>query len=333
MEKGRAELAIGGLSPILPNAQKFTYSFVYHTTPSVFIVKSDLRFGPIQRLLKPLQPSVWLMIIVQSVVGIVIIEILERVRRPEWRNFVFGSRNKHPIRHMFVSSLGYALPANVLPRRNFARFLLIAWLLLTLELRNAYQGKMFDSLRLAKRRPVPPTIEALIRHDYILLAPGITNLYPANKTSIVANTIEILHQLNENERPLTSIALLDHLMNYNSKYWHNSSLTYVNENVYSYQCAMFFRKHSILPASFNAKLKLLSDAGITAHIANRHVRWQKHPTKDLSASPEVQEITSHHLIGMYRMYGVLSWISVVIFVFELLSKRSKRLKLIMDWLN
>ncbi|XP_073811713.1 uncharacterized protein [Musca autumnalis] len=251
LNESHSEIAIGGLSPILPNTKEFTYSAVYHTTPGVFVVKRGLSFGPIRQL------------------------IIQRSGNLSLWNFIFGTHNRHPMRNIFITFMGYPMPSQAIPKRNFARFLLMSWLLLTFELRNAYQGKMYDSLRLAKRLPVPKTINELIKRDYILLSPEMNDFYPWNKTRIMSNAFQRLSKINTSQRKLTAMALLDYLMDYNAKNLHNTSLTYVEEEIYSFQCVMMFRKISVLPESINLKLKLLTSAGITEHIARRYVRWQK----------------------------------------------------------
>lgn len=43
--------------------------------------------------------------------------------------------------------LGGSVSLSNIPARNFARTMLMIWLISTLVLRNAYQGKLFDNLR------------------------------------------------------------------------------------------------------------------------------------------------------------------------------------------
>ncbi|XP_061398868.1 uncharacterized protein LOC133334569 [Musca vetustissima] len=299
-----SEIAIGGLSPILKETINFTYSSVYHTTPGVFVVKRGLSFGPIRQLLKPLDNNIWILIIIQWLVAIVLIQLVQRCGTVALWNFIFGPHNRQPLRNMFMAILGYPIPSAAVPKRNFARFLLMAWLLLTFELRNAYQGKMYDSLRLAKHLPVPRTIDDLIRHNYIFLSPEYNDFYPRNKTRVMSNAFKRLHEINSSREKLTAMALLDYLVDFIAKNIHNTSLTYVEEDIYSFQCVMMFRKYSVLPQSINPKLKLLTDAGITDHIAKRYVRWQKQSGNQRGGGVPptgIQEITNHKLRGVYNV--------------------------------
>lgn len=300
----------------------------------MFVVKRGLSFGPLKQLLKPLDTNIWILIILQWLVAVVLIQLVQRFGNLALWNFIFGPHNRHPMRNMFMSNLGYPIPTAAVPGRNFARFLLMAWLLLTFELRNAYQGKMYDSLRLAKRLPVPRTIDGLIRHDYTLLSPEFNDFYPHNKTRIMSNAFMRLHRINSSHHKLTAMALLDSLADFNARNLHNTSLTYVEEDIYSFQCVMMFRRYSVLPESINPKLKLLTDAGITYHIAKRYVRWQKQRGNQRGAVPTgIQEITIHKLRGVYKGYGVLCACAVLVFFLEMLTFKFGILKKIMDYLN
>jgi hypothetical protein len=58
---------------------------------------------------------------------------------------------------------------SVLPGRNFARFILMLYLLFCLVLRTAYQGKQFEFMGKEMRRPDPKTVENLIEKQFSLM--------------------------------------------------------------------------------------------------------------------------------------------------------------------
>ncbi|XP_037809283.1 uncharacterized protein LOC119602031 [Lucilia sericata] len=189
----------------------------------------------------------------------------------ELRDFIFGIKNKSPTFYLFITFLGYGMPNQIMPKRNFARFILMSWLLLALEIRTGYLGKMFDSLRLGKRMPVPETIAELTARDYTLLNPIYTSFYPMNKTIIWQDRFSTLQQIQTSEKRLTGAVILDYWAYYKFQNHSITTLIPVAETIHSYQCVMYFNKHSLLQNSFDKKLKLFTDSGITAHIAKRHV--------------------------------------------------------------
>lgn len=331
MKLNLAQIAIGGLSAAIPNSSEFTSTFAYHTTPYVFVVRSGVFFGPIKQLMNPLNNITWIFLAVHLIASMIFIQIVERYKSQTARNFVFGSKNKYPMRNMITIYLGNPVPVQILPKRNFARFILMTWLFLTFEIRNGYQGKMFDSLRLSKRIPVPDKLSELIDMDYTMLSSKHRDFYPQNKTNIMHKQKLRFQLIQGSESRFTTTSILDYLAYYNLKNYDTSSLTYVDEKIYSYQCVMYLNKHSILRESFDRKLKLFMSSGIVSHISKQHVRPYFY---NKNTRPHyVIKIMHRNLLGLYYMYGILCEICIFTFILELLTRKSKRLLKIMDWLN
>lgn len=327
-------MAIGGLGALIPNSQKFSISFTHHFSPYVFVVRGGRPFGPMTQLMNPLQLNAWQALLAQLLIIIALIYWLEKRGKRSCRNFILGAHNKYSIHHLFVTLLGCPVPSYAVPRRNFARFLFVAWLLWSLELRNFYQGKMFDTLRLAKRLPTPKTIHELIDKDYILLSSHYKNFYPENKTIIIPQNSKPLTILNGMENGgFTTTAILDFMANHNMINFKSSTLTYVDEIIYLYHSAVFFPKHSILLPSFNRKFKLLSDAGITSYVARKHVHPYFHNTKDHINTGDVRQITHKNLIGLYYIFIAMNGMALLLFLVEIGTKRSKVLKCFIERLN
>ncbi|KAI8119060.1 hypothetical protein CVS40_9366 [Lucilia cuprina] len=329
LDKGRSQIAIGGFSSTIWNGAKYSQSFNYHTTPFVFVIRSGLCFGAIKQLLNPLCLSIWTFLMILFSASFIFTKLIQI--KPKVRDFVFGPNNKNPIYSMFVIFFGNSLPTRLIPTRNFARFLMAAWLLLTFEIRNGYQGKMFDSLRFSKRIPMPQTISQLLEQDYTLLTHTYNDYYHANKTQIITNSTRRLEMVQLSTTRLTATATLDTLAHYNYNNWNTSLLTYIEETIHSFPCVMYFKKHSMLRSSIDRKLKVFSDAGIISHIARKHVR-----TKFLNMNTRSEFVTklkNQNLKGLYFISGIMFLISTVVFILELLTRKPQRLEKFMDVLN
>ena len=321
-------MAIGGLSPTLSGLNNFTRSMVYHATSYNFVVRSDLLVGSIKQLINPFKELTWLLLLANFIVVVAVIQIIAHFKDIKIRDFILGPKNKHPIYNMITTFLGYSLPTQILPKRNFARFILMSWLLLALELRSGYQGKMFHSLRLAKRSPVPRTIAELLSKDYTFVNPTYTDFYSVNKTVLMD---EPLRHVQLTEKRLTSALLMDYLIQFNYDHRENPPLSPVDEAIFAYQLVMYFPKYSILQESFDRKLKMYSSAGIISYLAKKYNSMR---TQNLNAEAEdVGVITFENLRGLYHIYLALCGISIVVFALEMLTKKSKKIKMIMDWLN
>lgn len=55
-----------------------------------------------------------------------------------------------------------------LPGRNFSRFLLVSFMLFSLVMRTAYQGKQFQFMQNEMRRPDVKTIDEMIESNFTL---------------------------------------------------------------------------------------------------------------------------------------------------------------------
>ncbi|XP_065368916.1 uncharacterized protein LOC135961347 [Calliphora vicina] len=271
LEFRHAQIAIGGLSSTMKYDYLFSRSFAYHTTPYKFVVRGNIFFGPIKQLINPLDKPTWIILLIFFAVSILLIQVINRLKITQIRDFIFGVNNQSPTFYLIITFLGYSMPTQILPKRNFARFLLMSWMILALELRSGYLGKMFDSLRLAKRVPVPKTIAELIALDYTLLDSTYNSFYPRNKTIIWQDRSSLMQHVQSSEARLTGAVILDYWAHYHFKNRSIHSLIPVAETIHSYQCVMYFNKHSFLQDSFNRKLKLFIDSGITSHIAQKHV--------------------------------------------------------------
>lgn len=91
---------------------------------------------------------------------------------------------------MVVVCLGGTISLNHLPMRSFARTMLLIWLLSTLILRNAYQGKLFDYLRGDQRMAPLFNLDDLYESDLEL------HVFDSYYQNIVDNFPELKHRYN-----------------------------------------------------------------------------------------------------------------------------------------
>lgn len=142
----------------------FDSSITYYSFPIVFVIppgesrisnrkSSNFIFNSniegefvssYRKLLQPLGNSVWLLLAITISMGLLVICLLKSIFR-KWRDFVFGSKVKHPVLNMLIVMLGGTL--HRLPGRNFSRFLLTAFSLFSLVIRSVYLGSLFIYLQ------------------------------------------------------------------------------------------------------------------------------------------------------------------------------------------
>nr|XP_014102302.1 uncharacterized protein LOC106626926 [Bactrocera oleae] len=277
---GKADLAIGCLSSTDGLRHVFSYSLSYYQSLYVFIVRSGLHFGPIKQLAQAFCANVWQAIGACCIIGMIFIRFIISCTSSAVCEKLIGQRKHSDSTNLIVVMMGN--PIKILPRRNCARLLLMSWLLATLVLRNAYQAKLFDSLRISKRIPIPRTISGLEAQNYILVTDKYVEFYPSNMTRIISNITQRYRMVQQSERErFITTSMLDTLSWHNRQNWKTSCLTYIEEPIYNVQISMYFKKHSILRSIFDYRIKQLSWGGITSYIGEKHVKKQFQPVLSL----------------------------------------------------
>lgn len=104
----------------------------YYVTPMVFIIPPGLPENPIEKLMKPFSNKIWTCLSLSFLLTALIVAIGKFITRKR-RVFLFGHQNQHPFINTVNLFFGGAMPT--LPRRNFARFSLMLWIILSLVVR------------------------------------------------------------------------------------------------------------------------------------------------------------------------------------------------------
>lgn len=330
MAAGKADLAIGCLSSTDGLRHVFSYSLSYYQSLYVFIVRSGLHFGPIKQLAQAFCANVWQAIGACCIIGMIFIRFIISCTSSAVCEKLVGQRKHSDSTNLIVVMMGN--PIKILPRRNCARLLLMSWLLATLVLRNAYQAKLFDSLRISKRIPIPRTISGLEAQNYILVTDKYVEFYPSNMTRIISNITQRYRMVQQSDRErFITTSMLDTLAWHNRQNWKTSCLTYIEEPIYNAQISMYFKKHSILRSIFDYRIKQLSWGGITSYIGEKHVKKQFQVMNANSQHRPV--ISSNMLRGLYMLYAMLMAIACTQFALELLARRSSSVKRTMNWIH
>lgn len=132
-------------------AELYSMSFAHFYGSLLYAIPSGIPYTSLEKLFFPFNTSVWMYIGVLFVVAIAIMLIFKMLPENS-RDFVFGKSNDTPFFNMMNIFLGGSVTLNKMPVRNFARTIFLIWLLFSLVVRNAYQGKLFDNLRSNQRK-------------------------------------------------------------------------------------------------------------------------------------------------------------------------------------
>ncbi|CRK91817.1 CLUMA_CG005442, isoform A [Clunio marinus] len=129
------------------------------------IVPPRESYTSFEKLLLAFDKPVWSLIIITFALAFIVIIILRFCPR-FIREFVIGRNVKEPALNVLIAFFGVG--QTILPRRNFARILLIMFILYSLIIRTAYQGKSFEFLQKDMKRKGVQTVKDLFDKNYTI---------------------------------------------------------------------------------------------------------------------------------------------------------------------
>jgi len=128
-----------------------------------FMIAKGQVESPFLKLTKPFDTEVWIYLGCSMFIGLLTIQIVLRCRR-QARNFVFGRNVTTPTLNMWQIFNGLGMIT--LPSRNFARFILILYIIFCLIVRVGYQAKLYQFLQQDFRIDDIHTIDDLLQRNF-----------------------------------------------------------------------------------------------------------------------------------------------------------------------
>lgn len=146
--------------------QKLTESFYtwpVEYLPTRLAVPPSEKYSEYEKLLMPFDFFTWALIASTFVTTFTTILILYFVKR-SLRDFIIGSNVRTPT--LNVLQIFFGISQVTLPRRNFARFLTVSFVLFCMVIRTAWQGKMYEFMQKDISKPEIQTVEEMIEKGY-----------------------------------------------------------------------------------------------------------------------------------------------------------------------
>lgn len=163
LKSGAADLAIADLW-LKPKRLEFLDSTMpYNINHLVFVIPPGLTLTAYEKLIFPFHFSLWIAILSCFIVGLLVICVIKHCPKAV-KTFVFGTRVNHPSLNMLVGFIGGT--QKVLPRRNFARFLLMMFLLYSLVIRTVYQASYYHLQQSNACHKIVETIDEMIEKKF-----------------------------------------------------------------------------------------------------------------------------------------------------------------------
>lgn len=119
-------------------------SFVYETSEYTLVFSTGEPYSPFEKLILPFDWETWTAFGVTFTIGFLTIFLLKRFDLA-YQKFIFGSNVRSPAFNMMVIVF-FGQGQSILPGRNFARYLLMLFILFCLIIRTGYQGVQFEMI-------------------------------------------------------------------------------------------------------------------------------------------------------------------------------------------
>ena len=159
----------------------------YYTVRMVLAVPAGREYTPFEKLFRPFSRSVWVLVTLYLLAGMVVIGTVQLLHRPAVRDFVYGRGVSTPVLNLLNVLFGGAVVQ--LPMRNFARTLLFLWMYYCLVVRTCYQGSLYEYLQERKNFSPLQTVDALVRNDYRFYSLHGTSLYLEQMPQILSRLV------------------------------------------------------------------------------------------------------------------------------------------------
>lgn len=132
------------------------------------------QYDAYEKLILPFDGDTWFWIVITFASAFALI-IVMKFARIDIRDFLFGTNVTTPALNVLAAFFGCS--QIVCPGRNFARFLLMAFILFSLVIRTAYQGKMFEFLQKEMRKPTVDSLEEMLDNNFTFWVKSDFKLY------------------------------------------------------------------------------------------------------------------------------------------------------------
>ena len=162
-QRRSVDFAFGNLNLKVDRTEIMDYSHGYTLETLVFMIPKGRPMSPFHKLLRPFDNFVWISIFIVMLISMIVIAFLSLMPR-KLRRFVYGDRVTTPFMNLLIAMYGGA--QTILPKYNFARSLLMMFLLFCLVLRSLYQGALFQYLQASDNEPEVQSIEEMAARGF-----------------------------------------------------------------------------------------------------------------------------------------------------------------------
>lgn len=294
-------------------------------------------YTALEELLMPFQLSVWICIFGIFITTTAVVAFA-KFWKLQKRSFIFGHGNDYPL----INSINIFLGGNLqnTPRRNFARFLLMMWILLSLVLRSSYQAVLFGFLKEQRNFSAISSLDEMQKEGFkIYGVPVVADYFLDSmiqyRSMYVPTTIEDVQKYRMQTMNYDfkgAVLTNEYMAAYMNKQYSKQNIMFhtMKPPILQLLFSILLRQDSFLTKLFDEELMKLYDSGMIhkwSSLFNDAMYLKQ--TSDYVPGP----LSLYQLRGIFIIYLFLIAISFLVFLLELLSKKSRFVKKLCNFLN
>lgn len=278
---------------------------------------------------------IWMIIGTIFAIGAGMIFILKFLPK-KCRDFVIGKTNTMPFFYMISISLGGGLNSNAVPMRNFARTLLLIWMLSCLVLRNAYFGKLFHFIRSNQRMEPLVDLDQLYDSDFELYVferfhSLMINILPDQEHRMIVWRMDTraFHNLTDVNFHGAYMAIVQALDYFNFINFPNINVLKTKQDILMTPMCMYHGRHSSLVRPFDEQIGLYKANGLN----EKWISIYKTPTFHQNDNIGPKQLSFDQISGVFIVCSMLLGVSIIFFILELASNWCTPIKKFLNFLT
>lgn len=143
--------------------QEYRTSVPFITVENTFLVPPGKVYTSFEKMFLTFELEVWIAIVVTILIALAVIQVVN-LCSCNIQNFVYGRNIRTPtlnLQSTFLTGNQFKMPG-----RNFARFLVVLFIIWSLIIRTCYQSKLYEYLQADIRKPRIKTIRELLDSNF-----------------------------------------------------------------------------------------------------------------------------------------------------------------------
>ncbi|XP_065365315.1 uncharacterized protein LOC135958339 [Calliphora vicina] len=241
----------------------------YLFIPYVLAIPQGKKMSSFERLMKPFRYIIWSCFSSSIIFGILFIYYIRFLGRSKLMEFIYGQGNRLPFTNMLSVLFGIAIQGN-LPIKNFARYILLVFLMYTFVLRSAYSGALYILLQDGRARNSYNSLAEIIDNNFTIYAfPAVEKVLrmslPGANTGIVdANTPASLlyKRISSSSSEKLALCLLEYSIRSYNQMHPNERVDVLDQPILTAPIVFYMPRHTYLKYRTNELILRILQSGL-----------------------------------------------------------------------